>query len=1139
MQASRAITTFLQERGVSSSQRFALMQLTTRLAQRIGRACHAKRIFLAPDRIHAVANQTVETALREQKLNPQELGGLVHQALSELSDSVSLEMVQGTDVLPHLHDWGAIEGFVDIDLVAEAERLEGQHETTRAAAFCREVVTRYEERSEGSVADYLKALRTLFRLDPANQGWHEKIKAEEARIEAAIGRSAVAVTLTPEAQQPLWDQVKATVEATLHRGNPPRELFSVFAHLATQEDLGTIRQLLETNFSPDLAVLPSRNLVELADKFLELAKTDDIADALKMLEGGTAEKRRAFAIYIAHRLNRRETIPRLVEIFREGKIVGGRAHAALLHMLGQEDLDLLFELAQDQESHVRIFAHERLNDVTEKSDIHALRRQLKGADDNTARLVLSLIVEHGDHRDVSRAEKLLFGDAAVAIAAAWVIHKYARVEDEPLLMQMASHKTSEVRTQAFSALSFLGLPAMVPVGICLLEGSLTEQDRGYIEETLSREAPESSLPLFSASLSANVREAGRKMRLARRPKATPTLEESYVMLWSNRDIGQVDRFVRGVTKEDVTTDRFNLRRMLFDPCLRVVGAAFQAIDRLRPADCFRTLVDSYEATVKNFSAQTQRQIAAPEVILDIATEEDVETVASMLDSELLPVRILGARLVGKLRAWHLIPKVKENVLPNSWETKLTLLEFAEEFHDWQTILTYTVDEKDIIRRKSRECLTVIVTAERLPELRGMLEDGHASMRIAGAAGILALLEAKPPQTDKAEGAESTPASERPTLGNNPYSPPTTLPAVLDGARTLLDSPRGTVRYAALLVADSAEMTIPPAKIRSILAEKPNNYTLEVVFRIIAKSGYRQLIPDMEAAFPGSGPRSRIDFFAIIAQLYSAEDLPMLRRQANSRHWKKRGIALAALHRLGDRRDLVRFNRTLSLAQELKLPEEVVELATNGIRKFASARHLPQIRERIFSSPSGHAYAEVFTWLATGDIEDLAVIKHLQAHQDQRYVECGKRAAERLERPATKQPPAEKPAEDETPSEMIAEVLAKTILAKEIDDDEIDHLLRLLDTQDPQATLDVARQHLAATVNRSGYFVLPPIKTDGWSSLDLGNVVRFLETIGEYGGQEDFSMLFTQLTHADPRISGEAGATLANLIYEMQRSDAKS
>ena len=991
---ARKLGPFLSGRGVSPSNRYNLYNLATRFARFVSRECVRRGAFVHPDRVYTTTARYLEQQISQRQLRPNEievtLAQRIHEHAIPKAAGIEPEAVQGmvreSGFLPRLFDWAALKGVIPVTHVLEAKRLEASGQVGRAAAFYRAAAEQYESEG-GAIVDYMKALSALCRLVPGEKVWHTKLTRERARLEGIVRTVAPEAVVPPQEQTRLWGEIKAIAEAALEKSFPLPEYLSIYARLAGKEDMDKIKQTLYKHFRID-NITPQ--MQELINVFLQHAEAADITEALGHLDTGP-EYSRAFAHHLVHTLKLRETIPQLARIIRSDSSYNHskawQAQKTLVEVSGHQDWDLLCRFLDEENSYLTRAAAEAIPLAAKpgsKEDIYRRIRQAQEAvsmRDEKLAAYFGALAKVADHSDVARLRVYLERNDKCAIPAGEIIAAQAQAKDEPLLKEMSEHSYGKVGLAALSALFRLKVPGTMQAAERFLEdcptygGGTTMPQIQDVRDVISKyETPK-----------------------AKRTSTPPNMDRLYQLLWVSASSSDNSRraaaFVEGVTKEDLAQDRFQIRRMLFAPSTRIAETALKIIKHFRPINCFGLMLEVYKFSLQHRSDEASALAAC--VLYDLASPEDQAELGHMLTDKENRVKAVAAKIVLKLKAWELIPDVRAAAAEDIAQAKTTVIVFSEHMRNWQTIVGYLTDEDDAILDRSQQALAAIAGPERLPSLREML--GSSDKKLKKAA-LVALEKLSTPAVHEEEvEGEEVPAAQSQAasslkLGHSPYTPPTTMPELMDGILTLLDSPQQHVLRNAAQIAEMANLDPSDAQINRLLDRAVKEEYLQVpVLQLVAKTrtGRMELLPKV-LTIVSSLRKIHTDSLDAEASFFTRADLKTASQLLQDKRRNVRVFGLSAMAKVGDRRYLRQIE-----AYFVRRKDEgnwARSVATKACASLASAKDVPHIAEQMFSSKQAARYADVFAEIATA--EHAPIIRRMLLHRDVRVRSAGILAATR-------------------------------------------------------------------------------------------------------------------------------------------------
>ncbi|NQU18195.1 MAG: HEAT repeat domain-containing protein [Candidatus Saganbacteria bacterium] len=904
--ATKTIGQNFERKGISIPKRSELLQLATRFAEEFSRKCHRNGFFIAPAKIY----NTTEDFLKEGPLDRQtwmaagnlSFCGKLKSSLFKKREDFPIEkieqLVEETKFLTNLFDWCVTVGLLSIDLVEAAERMAEGEDIERAVLYFKEFVARYDKRPL-SVEDYFKVLRALARLEPENGEWVDRILAEEEKLNKLADAAKPEITLAPFLQKELWGEIKGLVFEIM-KESPSLLGYRILEHLIDEEDKDLVMALIKGDDWVGEFEFPER-VSKLLDLFIKFAAPDEIAGVLD--EISSKERHRVFlACHLILKLNYREAIPNLIEKAGIGSVhpddyLNKQIKETLLTLTTHDDIAPLINILGDlskRSNEYRIgLVGDLLVDLAKPEDLPYFISTLaksKGVQTVVILKVIKEIIDPKQRVDINIFVPYLERSEEIATASAKIIAANATKEDAALLTRMREHVYDDVTHEVYEAERRLGL----------------RDDDGFYE-------------IFSGK------------------EEKKDAKSQYALLWE----GEENSFVDFVTEEDIKTDHWNLRRMLFVPYSRVVLAAFEVIQRFLPDNVFQDLVEAFKAG--DFGVDgTMFSLG---VIHDAATVEDLPAVQRMLKDKNEHIKAVAVRIVRKLRAWHLIPQVKRTAMNYG---KKTLIAFSEEMRDWESLCGFLNDSNEEVVLSAKEALASIAKTDHLPQLKKMLSDENQNVREAALLalnGILGKDKVQDKEKDKGEGQEKV---EKIKLGYNYTTPPTKPSKMLEEVRAMIERPGERMIKTALSVLSDLGEDIPSSFIDHIW-------------------GWSSL--------PSLDDYLKIKkYLQIFARNYSEADLDHLRAVVRNKESKEeeKAIALSALNRLGNHDDLVLFKEYL---EKTKIDNAVAVVVANAFASCAIADDLPLIKEMLLHNNLFFRLAAIFAATKLELTELLPIIKN--------------------------------------------------------------------------------------------------------------------------------------------------------------------
>jgi len=738
----------------------------------------------------------------------------------------------------------------------------------------------------------------------------------------------------------------------------------------------------------------------------------------------------SFALALVQRIKTREVIPQLVQFFKKGggdSVWWANRDILLNDLFDHNDLPFLYELLNHQEDlqnfatiarqyglgeagedYLRSLARDGLLKVLGPKDSDDLLLRLEKASGFSLATLLLGLEKIGSRDDIQIAGEYLGREEDIAYAAAKVIATHATHEDIGLLSGMERHVFPGVRMEAMRAhlrlRTALSMPAVVKIFNNAPYDSDDKNVRGEKEElkdlVLSHAIAEDIEAL--AGLDHKFSEVEElmselKKRFGRKRGADPTVE--HANLWTGDC--KAEQFVPLVKEEDLIDDRFNLRRMLFDPSDAVFKAAVEIIIKYQPTGCFNDLLEAYKFGVEYIQNRSGliRAYHLKDVLFAVASQDDLPQIEQMLEpdfpkkwdrveEENEKLLALGISLISKLRAWQLIPKITPLANDGNIEAKLCMFGFAEDIKDWSAAVDYLGDREPAVAQKAVEVLINISTPEKLSNFKEMLTSSGTPYQYAAAEVLAAMLQVKDlPQQ------EEDPVPNGTGLGYNTYSPPTKISQMLDEIKKLLENTADVHRISALLnVVNVLDIQLSDSQVRRLI-EICNNWhgpITKKVLALAAKRGASKYLPAVLKMVDAQEWRLVSDYLDQIVEIYRTVGLPKIRKQLRSKSAKRRAVAVAALGEYGEQSDVARVEKIL-----LKNIKDDRVSARAYSRMAARGLDMGDVRGKMLqaSGSARYAYAKAFVMQASKD--DAVLIRRMLTDQKEYLRAAGIEAATRL------------------------------------------------------------------------------------------------------------------------------------------------
>ncbi|NQU18196.1 MAG: hypothetical protein HQ564_09065 [Candidatus Saganbacteria bacterium] len=946
---TKPISKYLAEQGISIPKRTRLFQLVSNFAQDFSRSCHSEGFWIQPSRIETTTLSFFRGSIIGKQLSPIDMAKTFCDRLKETL------FAGRQDFTPE-----KIE-----NLVSETAFLDNLHEWAELEYYER-IVSRFEK-GNASLFDCIKALRALAKLDPTNPKWVGLLRQEEKKLEVLLQRavSAVSITPAPLEQQRIWREIKPIIENILKtKYEPDPSFYLVYSRLAGKDDIEAMKQILLNKFHGGRYnfELPWQK-IEFIDLFLEHASSQDVLEVIAEIGN------KKFApIYLAHRLKYKEAIPALAKVVKENAPL---ALCALNTLIDHDGLELLLIWISNKKEGLREFAGEKLVELVLPSDLPLLYQKIEDAPEKAAVAIFAAIRKVADRHNIGDVKKYLGRSEKLACAAAEVIYAHATLEDIALLEEMQGHMFQKIREGAKSAIDRLKGVGNAEEGPGAGKGEGKDQEK------------EENVPI----------------------------EVAHELLWEDKRDNPPFALKGLITEEDIISDRWNLRQMLFDPCGRVVLAALDVIRLFSPGDCLENLVEAYKFISKQHNRYADHQAGAKNAIFTVATLADLAVIEKMLADEDERIKTFGIELVSKLRAWQFIPKFKgltqedrddnNAVRERKASAKLTVLEFAREIKDWSQVVEYLLNTNYLQNKKvaerAAEILPEIATIDRLAALKELLDVSDSDRADIPRTAARALEQLLVPRTKE---KEEPPISEKPKLklGYNQDNVPESASKILNGVEGLLNSPRLDNVAAALIIYENLHLSLTDSQMKHLfgIAPKLERSARLRLLRLAVKTKNPKLIPSIleiaeKVGWSGYSwekekEAANIAAFENISLIYSKEDLDQVRKELKSKTVANQRVAVAALGRLGESSDLERIEESISNG-------ELSIIARQSYFKLLSLADLPMVRQRFLADFDNIFFAKAFAKLATAD--DAHIIERMLSYKELKIRAIGIGIAERL------------------------------------------------------------------------------------------------------------------------------------------------
>ncbi|MFH1541794.1 MAG: hypothetical protein ABIE84_01745 [bacterium] len=851
------IGNYLAGKKILPAKRFELYQLSSRFSRRLSRACLEAGFYLSPERIHKFTmNYLIQILERRTRLTSDETGSafcaqLRSQVLNERQDFTEeriIALVRESGFAAGLFDWIAINNAAPVDLAAEGTVLSASGERARAVLYFRAAVARFDAQAL-SLRDYLTALRALCLHEPTNAEWTERLARQETAL-TPIAES----TPPPDLDSGLWQEIRTIAFGLLadikydEWDKYGLAASFVAARLAEPENKDQIKSLLRRKFSGHNSNSPEMRAA--LDTFLLHMTPEDFAEIIQGLEHGDRNLDLPLVCTLVEKTDYRAAIPLLAipdYIDKASNLV----RQTLLALLCREDLAFLTTLLSSDKSGLVDLAIAGWQKVATADDLPPLRQKLANAQKREAEAIIQILAAIGTHDDVNLLRPCLQKSENVAAAAAEAISRLAEPVDQPLLRQMAAdHMFGKVRVEALEALDRLEDPET----LSLCRASLQRTDQYSNESSLTK---------------AIIR------KLDPPPKKALADPETTFAKLLDQNHGAGAECERAVTEEDILTDRFNLRRLLFVLDQSVVETALNILQKFKPDNCLADLVEAYRHSLRWTASDSRLRRQFTSIIQELAGPEDRPVIEKMISPDEQPeIYNLGCKLVVQVKAWQFIDKVRVLAAQGSVPAKKALLAFVAETRNWAGACQYLTEEDRSVQQETQEALAAAVTIEHLPQLREMIQNNDQNLRRAGLLALQKLLVPPPAETTLQPATEPVP---RVNLGRKLALQPTTVEGMKTEIIRLLQEPRVNLTLKLMRLAQDIQLEIPEQVI-SYLFDLARGYSDDFYLAVCQLAVYANNQEVLEGVW-SRAPKDRpnLYFHGSLNHLSSPKDLPAARR----------------------------------------------------------------------------------------------------------------------------------------------------------------------------------------------------------------------------------------------------------------------
>ncbi|MDI6731179.1 MAG: hypothetical protein QME05_01175 [Candidatus Margulisbacteria bacterium] len=1095
--ANLSLTSQLQARRLSSAQRLSAHRIIHTIAAVIARRAAALGLHCQNAALIPPISTLIARKVSKQKLQPDQLAEELFEAVKPLIPDqykpAIIAVLEDSGIILQLVDWAKLEGVVPTDLLAEAKQLE-KADLRRATAYFRRIVLGFESGQQRLSADhFITALEALVRIDPADPTWPAKLRRETESLQARARAAAGPPAATGD-QQEGWKRIKTAIAQRVKNGGASSsDDLRLFALLSDKGDLPEIKRLLS------VPSIHSKNAeegrVELARAFLRQAESAEIRGVLQAIEREQRTTQEVndyrIAALLAKILPDSELIKKLPDYY---------VQAAVDELAVRELLPLMLEWLADTK--YAGIAAKILPRIAAPEDLDLILSQLEPANRgrNTASNYeyvwldcLKAVVDRSNYKVVL---PLLVGHQRVAETAIEIFVKFASAEDIPALREAAENMEETVRVAAALALLDLEAPDAQKIG---------EQVLALQEGTIHLLA-EKMFPIFPIEYSA--------------------AEALQKLLKGEDEKKNTGRFAQALSEDDITSDRFNLRRMLVSPSQTLVGAALAALERWLPGNGFTCILEAYAFIAAHHPSHAKQARA---IMAKLVNEAHLPPITQLLSSGTPAQKQAATELALALKAAHLIGLVCA-AAQDSPELQERLIEYYEQEGEWERICEFlTPDAEEKVKKRACRAIIHLSDASRLEALQHMLTASNPVLASAAVCGITEILvpSKKPPTTTPIAGQAE---HNGPLLGDSRITRPATAEETRIALRAMLESP-----IAEWAASAGKALTAPEPPIQKTEAAPPTSpieiaepselaeirrglvhYDIKVRAAAIRAATRSKLVDVRElmmARFRDRFKKTKLlcfEYFAAIGP--TAAEKKALIGMAMAVNYKTNGTLEACLPLMTEA-DLPQARAWAEVTESYQYDERQVRMGLMVLEKFDPNEALCRAKQWIIKRIKGTDLIEI-CFAVIGRLGKAEEVETLLAAADSFKYHTAEQTQQALFSAICRL------SDRSTEPLLVDKVVGRQVQIT------FDVCLSALRAQFPDQALSTARRQLASFQTAGGFIKEP---NSGSNSAFYEGCPALIRTLGGLGSEADLGLLFEQMEHPWERVREASAEAIRQIL----------